>query len=114
MKIEQLRTTFKVLLISWLIALAGVGIFFFAFPNYEWIMLTYLVLYTIQASALLLINNCLNTTLTKIFEAGQFSRERSFLKCTLFVFSISYVIVVIRAVAIFVMVLEINARAWVC
>ena len=61
-------------------------------------------MFTIQAFGLLLINGQLHMTLSGIFKPAQFTGERRFLKCTLVMFTLSYVVAVARTFTIYMMI----------
>ncbi len=100
---RRLKHKCRLTLLTWIVLLVGSAIFFFFSRSYEYAMLGYLVLFSLLATGLLIMNCKLNSTLTGIFNEESFSNERRFLQCTLAVFTLSYIVVFFRALAIAVL-----------
>ena len=79
-------------------------------------MLMETVLFMMQAIMLLVINAELHMTLSGIFKPAQFTRERRFLKCTLVVFTMSYMIAMVRTLSIYLMIHKksFHIKKWLC
>jgi hypothetical protein len=78
-KTLRLKKRLKIAIFSWIFFLVGSSVFFFFSAKYEYIMLGYVGLFTLQAIGLLSLNCMLNSTLTGIFAANSFTKERRFL-----------------------------------
>lgn len=65
--IDRLRLRFNWGLAIWILVLVGSGIFFYVYPHYETIMLTYMILYLIHSLSLWIDYRKLNGTLNTIF-----------------------------------------------
>lgn len=87
-------------LVVWITVLVGASIYFFLAKDYEYIMIGYATLFTLQTIFLMTINWILNSVLSKLFQGASFSNERRFLICTLIIFTISYFVVLLRTISI--------------
>lgn len=100
---ETLKKKMRTALIVWITVLVGASVYFFFERRYEYIMIGYATLFTLQTIFLMTINWILNSVLSKLFKGASFSNERRFLICTLIIFTISYFVVLLRTVSITVL-----------
>ena len=112
----KLKKIYCACLIAWFVLLTGASASFFIFVYFPFVMGGFAILFSIQAVYLLIVNGVLNATLTKIFDVEQFTVERRFLKTTLCAFSLSYIVVMVRAVFIDTLVITRgkDSRTWIC
>ena len=104
-------------LILWTVLLCGALVCFFTIDlSYGRIMLANASLFTVQACFMLIINARLHRAINKTFNAEELRSERNFLKCTLVLFTLSYILVVLRSFAIYTLIdVEGNGvEKWVC
>ena len=110
----KLKKIYCACLIAWFVLLTGASAYFFITVYFPFVMGGFAILFSIQAVYLLIVNGVLNATLTKIFDVEQFTVERRFLKTTLCAFSLSYLVVMVRAIFIETLVFRYNSRTWIC
>ena len=64
---------------------------------------------------MLIINATLHRAINKTFNIEELRSERNFLKCTLVLFTLSYILVVLRSFAIYALIQEqTSLEKWVC
>ena len=103
-------------LIVWAVLLCGALVCFFTVDlSYKRIMLANACLFTVQACFMLIINATLHRAINKTFNVEELRSERNFLKCTLVLFTLSYILVVLRSFAIYALIQEqTSLEKWVC
>ena len=97
------RKIYQIVTIGWIIVIIASSLFFLIDHVYEYIVIGQAALFIILSVCILYLNLILMRTMSQIFTKQEFGSERSFLNCTLLMFTFSYFVVVAHSTLIVVL-----------